>query len=765
MRTKSILILLLILGAFQAFGQVDGCDTLVSPTFFMDNEVVSQGEQVCFDLKVKDFQNVTHFLFVLSFNPRILEYIDDSFQDFSELNQSLLVNASTNNEGLIYIVYESFGAEESIPDSTSLFRICTEVIGNPGEETSLWLITANNLTEIKVIQNDECATIYEPFALSIVTIRCDDPFLDVDICNGLETGSLTFSVCGVETTNYELVLQGDIIRQGTIAGNESVSLDDLPAGNYTLIIEEENQIIFTETLEIESEEAFEIIVEEFNPPVCDFLNGSISINTLPDHIFSWLNGYEWSNQQYTSDLSHLANNTIYTVTVTDNQGCTTSSSFVFDTQPITLKDIDVMNSPCEVDGGSIAFIVENAEPNPYQIFCFQIPLAESTDTVDVTGLSAGEYEFRLTSPAGCIKDTTFTIVYVSGEIDINTVIENISCEDDCSASIQLQVLNSGKFHFTLMEVDSNIIVTDLMVDSTQNIINISNLCPGDYLMTIMEDGTACARDTLISIPGFLTLQCDDGDPCSINDMELVLEHNGVICQPCNGSPVTCDTGELTILPCDDGDPTTVDDIEIILECTNEVCQPCQGQSIFDCPDLQSNFGDMCDDMQVCTINDTINIECECVGISISSTLYFLDEDGDGYGVMDSVNAVLSCEAPIGYVENALDCYDQDATIFPGAEEIPNNGIDEDCDGMDLLSSAMEVESRIFTVIPNPTQNRAVLEGNYSSQLLWSLTSLGGRQVQIGSSREINLSSCESGIYFLRILANSKELEVHRLVKL
>lgn len=61
--------------------------------------------------------------------------------------------------------------------------------------------------------------------------------------------------------------------------------------------------------------------------------------------------------------------------------------------------------------------------------------------------------------------------------------------------------------------------------------------------------------------------------------------------------------------------------------------------------------------------------------------YYQDSDNDGYG--NSAVSQTTCTPPMNYILDSTDCNDNNNMIHPGATEIPDNGIDEDCNGSDL----------------------------------------------------------------------------------
>ena len=77
------------------------------------------------------------------------------------------------------------------------------------------------------------------------------------------------------------------------------------------------------------------------------------------------------------------------------------------------------------------------------------------------------------------------------------------------------------------------------------------------------------------------------------------------------------------------------------------------------------------------------VDNDCDGVTdgpdaIDGITWYADADQDGYGVEQ--DSVYQCAAPSGYTELAGDCDDGAADVHPGAPEICNDFVDNDCSG-------------------------------------------------------------------------------------
>ena len=73
--------------------------------------------------------------------------------------------------------------------------------------------------------------------------------------------------------------------------------------------------------------------------------------------------------------------------------------------------------------------------------------------------------------------------------------------------------------------------------------------------------------------------------------------------------------------------------------------------------------------------------------AVDAPTWYADLDGDGFG--NAVVTEQACVASAGYVATNTDCDDGDSAVYPNADEYCNNGKDDDCDGQQDESDAVD----------------------------------------------------------------------------
>ena len=268
-------------------------------------------------------------------------------------------------------------------------------------------------------------------------------------------------------------------------GATTEDISNLSAGTYAVTVTDANGCSFTISATITQPNAAlngsGVVTQNVS---CNAgANGTIDL-TVVDGTAPYT--YSWSNGETTEDISNLAAGT-YTVTVTDANGCTFTTSLTV-TQPAAALNTNIsitQNVLCYGGANGSIDLTATDGTAPYTYIW-----SNGATTEDITNLTAGTYTVTVTDANGCTTTATGTVTQPSASLSAGTsVTQNVSCNGGNNGSITLTV-NGGTAPYTYNWSNG---------DTTQN---IGNLASGNYAVTI-TDANGC---TAIATAAITNLQ-------------------------------------------------------------------------------------------------------------------------------------------------------------------------------------------------------------------------------------------------------------------
>lgn len=321
------------------------------------------------------------------------------------------------------------------------------------------------------------------------------------LCFGASTGSATVNATG-GASPYDYVWSGS---SGTIQTDNNITIPStsggLAAGTYTVVVTDNGGCTSSQTITItQPASAAGVSITSSTPATCGASNGSATATATGGsgpYDYVWTNGtgtLQTTNNISTPDvLSGLAAGT-YTVTITDNNGCTaTTTANITNSSGATTSITAQTNVSCF--GGNNGSATANATggSSPYDYVWTGASGTLQTDNnisipSTLSGLTAGTYTVTVTDNSGCVSNTTVTITQPSTAVTISsTSATNATCGSSngtASVTVSGGTIGSG--------------YTYSWTPSGGSGSSATALAAGTYTVTV-HDGNGCVTDTTITI--------------------------------------------------------------------------------------------------------------------------------------------------------------------------------------------------------------------------------------------------------------------------
>ena len=285
----------------------------------------------------------------------------------------------------------------------------------------------------------------------------------------------------------------------------SSTVSNLTAGSsYTVTVSDMNGCTGTQTITMNTPVAITSSGTVVNASCNGSANGSI--NFTANNIVG-TPSYSWSNNATSQNLSNVGAG-VYTVTVTDANGCTHSNTFTI-TEPTAIVSSIIVTQPlCNNGTGSLTASASGGASG----FSYNWTGGSATSTL--SNVSSGTYMVTITDANGCTTTNSGTIT-APPAIGLTGVVTNTSCFGGSNGSINISTTNT----------QGN---TTYAWSNTTTSEDPSGLASGSYTVTATDANGCSATNTFsVSSPSQLLTTVNVTQPiCSYNTGGAMVSASG-----------------------------------------------------------------------------------------------------------------------------------------------------------------------------------------------------------------------------------------------
>lgn len=309
-------------------------------------------------------------------------------------------------------------------------------------------------------------------------------FSVVNQTNGLAVSYTSDNeTCNNNSGSIDLTVSGGAAPYFTIWSNSDTSQDltNLIAGIYTFTVTDNSGCSQSGSVTIQNLQGdLFIITDDIQTDYCGWGYGAINISVqggLPP--FS----YWWSNGSTFQDISNaVAGN--YTLTVTDNNGCSDIDYFEIPYSALaTITDTVIQSTSCYTcSDGSIDITVNTGTSVTYL-------WSNSATTEDIYNLTQGSYSVTITDSYGCTLTDAFTVTYPLGSENADGFSESFEVYPNPSKGLVTVSFKIKESSEILISVN-NMLGESIYNSEKQNVksgtlkIDLSGVKDGIYIFSI-----------------------------------------------------------------------------------------------------------------------------------------------------------------------------------------------------------------------------------------------------------------------------------------